>query len=110
MVGMGLGVQSVPGGSAMRMSHGSVGITSLVVLLAGLGGGAVVFILQAVRWLQTETWTPVSIVTGLQWLHVKWAFVPKHWHELHEFLDKLPLALVLGVVGIISAQVPRSRD
>jgi hypothetical protein len=87
-----------------------MGMLGFVLLLVGLGGGFVVFLLQAARWLQSDIWTPVSLITGLQWLHIKWAFVPKHWHGLHELLDKVPLTIVLAVVGLISAAVVSSRD
>jgi hypothetical protein len=80
------------------------------LVLAGLGGGLLVFILQAVRWFQSEMWTPVSVLTALQWLRVRWVFAPKDAYGVRELLDAVPLAMALAVAGVLAALALRSRD
>lgn len=85
-------------------------ILGLALLIAGLGGGFLVLVYQALGWFKTDVWTPVSVLTGLQWLQIRWAFLPQHWHGLHDFLSTLPLGIALPVVGLLGAIALRSRD
>jgi hypothetical protein len=80
------------------------------LLLAGLGGGLLIFVLQAVRWFQSEMWTPVSVLTALQWLRVRWAFGPNDAYRVREVLDTVPLAMALAVAGVLAALALRSRE
>jgi hypothetical protein len=75
----------------------------LALLVAGLGGGFLVLVHQALGWFQTDVWRPVSVLSGLQWLHVRWAVVPQGWQGVHEFLGHVPLGLALPVVGLLGA-------
>jgi hypothetical protein len=60
-----------------------------------------VFGWQGLTWLTTSTWKPVSVLTALNWLHVRWALSPGAWPELHHMLGHTPLALaLLGVAGV----------
>lgn len=64
---------------------------------------------QAFGWFKTDTWSPVSVVTGLQWLKVRWAFAPREWQGAHEFLSQAPLGLTLALIGVLGALALRSR-
>jgi hypothetical protein len=78
-------------------------------LVAGLAGGFLVLVYQALGWYRTDVWTSVSVLTGLQWLQIRWAFLPRDWHDLHSFLGNLPLVIVLPVMGVLGAIALRSR-
>jgi hypothetical protein len=73
-----------------------------VALLACLGGALCVFGWQGLTWLTASTWKPVTVLSALHWLHVRWALSPGGaWPELHQLLGHTPLALaLLGVAGV----------
>ena len=48
---------------------------------------------QVLHYLKTGEWMPVSLITGLQYLDVPWAFVPMNWVGLHTILDHVHLGL-----------------
>ena len=81
----------------------------MAFLVAGVGGGFIVLVHQALGFFRTDVWSPVSVVTGLQWLQLRWAFLPREWRGFHEFLGHLPLALTLAVLGVLGALSLRSR-
>ena len=85
-------------------------VLGLALLIAGLGGGFLVLVYQALGWFKTDVWTSVSVLTGLQWLQIRWAFLPQDWHGLHKFLSNLPLVIVLPVVGLLGIIALRSPD
>ena len=59
------------------------------------GAAALVFGWQGLTWLMTSAWKPVSVLTALNWMHVRWALAPGSWADLHQFLGNTPLALAL---------------
>lgn len=62
-----------------------------------LGAALCVFGWQGLTWLTTSTWKPLTVLSALNWLHVRWALSP----ELHQLLGHTPLALaLLGVAGL----------
>jgi hypothetical protein len=79
------------------------------LLIAGLGSGFLVLVHQALGWFRTDVWTSVSVLTGLQWLQIRWALLPQDWHDLHKLLGNLPLVIVLPVLGLLGAFALRSR-
>ena len=85
-------------------------VLGLALLIAGLGGGFLVLVYQALGWFKTDVWTSVSVLTGLQWLQIRWALLPQDWHGLHNFLSNLPLVIALPVVGLLGVIALRSRD
>ena len=79
------------------------------LLVAGTGGGFLVLVYQALGWFRTDVWTSISVLTGLQWLQIRWALLPRNWHDLHDLLGNLPLMIVLPGLGVLGAIVLRSR-
>jgi hypothetical protein len=59
------------------------------------GAAALVFGWQGLTWLMTSVWKPLSVLTALNWMHVRWAIAPGSWADLHQFLGHTPLALAL---------------
>lgn len=80
-----------------------------VLFIAGLGSGFLVLVHQAFAWFNGSIWPSVSVVTGLQWLGVRWAIRPQEWRGLHEVLGNVPLALALPVIGVLAALLVRPR-
>ena len=80
-----------------------------VLFIAGVGGGFLVLVHQSLGWFKTSIWTSVSVVTGLQWLGVRWATGPHEWRALHEVLGNAPLAITLPVIGVVAALLVRPR-
>ena len=80
-----------------------------VLFIAGLGSGFLVFVHQAFGWFKSSIWTSVSVVTGLQWLGVRWATGPQELRGLHEVLGNVPLAIALPVIGVLAALFVRPR-
>jgi hypothetical protein len=80
-----------------------------VLFIAGVGGGFLVLVHQALAWFKGSIWTSVSVVTGLQWLGVRWMTVPQEWRGLHEVLGNVPLAITLPVIGVLAALLVRPR-
>ena len=68
---------------------------------ATLGAGLCVFGWQGLTWLTTSTWKPISVLSTLHWVQLRWAVSPTIWPELHQLLSHTPLALaLLGVAGV----------
>ena len=66
-----------------------------------LAAGLLVFGWQALTWITTSTWKPVTVLNAIGWLHVRWAVSPGSWADLHQMLSHTPLALaLLGVAGV----------
>ena len=80
-----------------------------VLFIAGLGGGFLVLVHQALAWFQGSMWPSVSVMTGLQWLGVRWATGPQEWRRLHEVLGNVPLAITLPMIGVLAALLVRPR-
>jgi hypothetical protein len=55
---------------------------------------------QAYEYLRYSFWTPISIITMLEWMKVGWALNPTDWLGLYNLLNKTPLSLTTFVVGI----------
>jgi hypothetical protein len=79
------------------------------LFIAGVGGGFLVLVNQALGWFKSSIWTSVSVVTGLQWLGVRWATGSQEWRGLHEVLGNVPLAIALPVIGVVAALLVRPR-
>jgi hypothetical protein len=79
------------------------------LFIAGFGGGFLVLVYQAFGWFKSSIWTSVSVVTGLQWLGVRWATAPQEWRGLHELLGNIPLAVALPALGVLAALAVRPR-
>ena len=62
---------------------------------ACLGAAALISGWQVLTWLMTSVWKPVSVLTALNWMHVRWAIAPGIWADLHQFLGHAPLGLAL---------------
>ena len=74
--------------------------------LAGLAGAAVTFLWQGIHWLQSETWTKVSLATALRWADGRaWARLAHKWPEGYAFLDAIPLALALLGLAVLGYAV-----
>jgi hypothetical protein len=80
-----------------------------VLFIAGLGGGFLVLVHQALAWFKGSMWPSVSVMTGLQWLGVRWATGPQEWRGLHEVLGNVPLAITLPMIGVLAALLVRPR-
>ena len=93
------------------MLHERRGSSALaaVFFIAGVGGGFLVLIHQALGWFKSSVWISVSVVTGLRWLGVRWATGPQEWRGLHEVLGNVPLAITLPVIGVLAALLERPR-
>jgi hypothetical protein len=68
---------------------------------ACMGAAALVFGWQGLTWLMTSAWKPISVVSALNWLHVRWAISPGTWSDLHQFLGNTPLAIALLAVAAL---------
>jgi len=73
-----------------------------LLFFAGTGAALGVFGWQALTWLMTSVWKPISVLTALHWLHVRWAVSPGRWSDLHQFLGNTPLAAALLAVAALS--------
>ena len=62
---------------------------------ACIGAAALVFGWQGLTWLMTGAWKQLTVITALNWLHVRWAISPGTWSDLHQFLASTPLAVAL---------------
>lgn len=75
------------------------------VILVSTGGALCVFGWQALTWLMTSVWKPISVLTVLNWMHIRWSVSPGTWQDLHQFLANTPLAvalLALGALGFLA--------
>jgi len=83
----------------MRVSGLIAGITAL----ASLAGAAVAFLWQGIHWLQSETWTRLSLATALRWLDGRaWARLAHQWPEAYALLDAIPLTLALLGLAVLA--------
>lgn len=93
-----------------------MGLRALIgglVALAGLAGAAIAFLWQAIHWLQSETWTRLSVATALRWVDGRsWARLAHQWPEGYAALDSIPLALALlgvAVLGYLAVKLGSDR-
>jgi len=81
--------------------------------LASLAGAAVTFLWQGIHWLQSETWTKVSVATALRWVDARsWARLAHQWPDGYAFLDAIPLSLALlglAVLGYLVVKLGSNR-
>ena len=54
---------------------------------------------QAYGYLRYNFWTPVSVITALEWMKFGWALNPMDWMGLYNILIKIPLSLITFIVG-----------
>jgi hypothetical protein len=73
-----------------------------LLIVVGIGGALLVFGWQALTWLMTEVWKPISVLTALGWLHIPGAVSPAGWYGFYQFLGNAPLAAALLGVGVLS--------
>jgi hypothetical protein len=69
---------------------------------ACIGASALVFGWQALTWLMSAAWKPISVISALNWLHLRWAVSPGAWSDLHQFLANTPLAVALLAAAAVS--------
>lgn len=69
--------------------------TALSLLL----GGICVFGWQAYQYLRFNEWVPLSIISALEWMNIRWAVYPVDWIGLHGILKAIPLSITMLVVG-----------
>ena len=72
-----------------------------MVLGLGLFGGLGMLGYQIYMYLRSGEWYSFSVITGLRWLNVQWAFYPKEWIGLYKILDDFPLSLGIFICGFI---------
>lgn len=70
-----------------------------IAALALIFGGVGVVGWQVYEYLRYNVWSPVSVVTALQWLKVQWALNPADWVGLYNILRMIPLSLTMIVMG-----------
>jgi hypothetical protein len=68
---------------------------------ACIGAAALVFGWQGLTWLMSSAWKPVSVITALNSLHVRWAISPGSGADLHQFLVNTPLSVALLAVAAL---------
>lgn len=56
---------------------------------------------QAYEYLRYNFWTPVSVITALEWMKFGWALNPTDWVGLYSILIKIPLSLITFIVGLL---------
>jgi len=82
-----------------------MGIRSLVfgtAALVSLAGAAVTFLWQGIHWLQSETWTKLSLATLLRWVDGRaWARLAHRLPEAYSLLDAVPLSIALVGLAIL---------
>ena len=78
---------------------------SVLFLIAGLVLGIGIIALQAITWLESAVWRPVSVLAALKWLGIPWALTPTDWLALHKALDLTPLSISDAMIGIVVAYV-----
>jgi hypothetical protein len=71
----------------------------VLLVVAGLLGGAIVGGWQVLAYLESGLWTNVSVLTALHWLGMAWATNPTDWLGVHKALSSIPLAAVLFSIG-----------
>ena len=71
-----------------------------------LGAGAMIalgiFGWQIYGYLMDGVWTPMSIITALNWAGVEWAAYPDSWVGVHKILDSFSLAITVFLVSLAS--------
>jgi hypothetical protein len=76
---------------------------SVLLLIGGLVAGIGIIGWQAITWLESAVWVPVSVLAALKWLGIPWALAPTDWLALHKALDFIPLSITLVITGIVVA-------
>jgi hypothetical protein len=70
-----------------------------IVGLALMIGSVCLLGWQVYEYLRYNIWTSVSVITALGWINVGWAFNPTDWLGLYNILIKMPLCLIMFVLG-----------
>jgi hypothetical protein len=70
---------------------------SILVLTAGLVAGLGIIGWQALTWLESAVWKPVTVLMTLKWLGIASSFTPTGWYKT---LDFVPLSITLPIIGI----------
>ena len=73
-------------------------------------GAAGIFCYQVYVFLRFGYWQPISVVTALARLGLKWALMPEQWIGLHKVLDIVPLSLALFVSAFIPIWISPSVE
>jgi|GEM_PF-4733309 hypothetical protein len=75
----------------------------LIAGIVGFGflGGIGVLVYQIYWYLRIGEWYSFSVITGLRWLNVQWAFYPTEWIGIYKILDEFPLCLGMFICGLI---------
>jgi hypothetical protein len=75
----------------------------VLLVVAGLLGGAIVGGWQGLVWLSSGVLPDVSVLTALHWLGMAWATNPTALLGVHKALSSIPLAAVLFSIGGVAA-------
>ena len=68
---------------------------STLALIFLLFGGIGVLGWQAYGYLRFGVWTPISIITVLEWMQIQWAYSPTDWVGLHNIFQSIPLSVAM---------------
>jgi hypothetical protein len=56
---------------------------------------------QIFLYLRIGKWYSFSLITGLRWLNVQWAFYPSEWIGVYKILDDFPLSLGIFTCSLV---------
>ena len=85
------------------MSSKADQVVTFLYSLALLGCGVSIVGWQVYEYLRYDIWTPVSPITALEWMKIKWALNPTDWLGLYNLLKMVPLSLLMIVFGWLTA-------
>lgn len=76
--------------------------------LVSLAGAAVTFLWQGIVWLQSSTWTKLSVATALRWIDARsWVRLVRDWPEVYARLDAIPLSILLVGLAVVGYAVAK---
>lgn len=74
--------------------------------IAAIGSGLLTLGWQAVAFLQTGTWVPLTLIdAGLYAFDSSWLRYPTDWHGLHAILGMIPASAGLVVTGALGLSI-----
>jgi len=76
-------------------------IFNLICIIIGLSIFVPLGILsyQTYWYLRIGEWHSFSVITGLRWLNIQWAFYPNDWIGIYKILDEFPLWVGVFLCG-----------
>lgn len=85
------------------MSTDNDDLMKFIAALSLLIGGLCVVGWQVYEYMRYNIWNPISVVTALEWMNIKWALNPTDWVGLFNILKIIPLSLTLIAMSWIVA-------